>query len=144
MGFCKSTNKTLKLVGRAGSASRLDSGLLKRGKRTELKKYSSTLKGYLSLSVQSVHICIVICLFTHFVFNFKDRTTMREKECPGPLGHSWALYFLQTKTICTTAFVLYLIKKFTCLSLGRNSVSHGQPAEHLVQALLLIVRWMLC
>ena len=38
MGFCKSTNKTLKLVGRPGSASRLDSGLLKRGKLTELKK----------------------------------------------------------------------------------------------------------
>ena len=88
MSFCKSTNKTLKLVGRAGSASRLDSGLLKRGKRTELKKdvVSWTLKGYLSLSVQSVHICIVICLFIHFVCNFKDRTTMREKEFPGPLG----------------------------------------------------------
>ena len=32
-----------------------------------------------------------------------------------------------------------LIKKFTCLlSLERIPVSHGQPAEHLVQALLLI------
>ena len=43
-----------------------------------------TLKNYLGLSVQSVHICLVICLFIYFSFNFKDRATILEKEFPGP------------------------------------------------------------
>lgn len=37
----KKTNTTLKLVVRAGSASRLDSSLLKRGERRALKVYTS-------------------------------------------------------------------------------------------------------
>ena len=112
MSFCKSTNNTLKLVGRAGSASRLDSGLLKRGKRTELKKdvVSWTLKGYLSLRLQSVHICIVICLFIlYLISRIEPRCEISSRGHSDTRGH---YTFFKLTRQSAQQLLLY-----TCLSL---------------------------
>ena len=112
MSFCKSTNNTLKLVGRAGSDSRLDSGLLKRGKRTELKKdvVSWTLKGYLSLRVQSVHICIVICLFIlYLISRIEPRCEISSRGHSDTRGH---YTFFKLTRQSAQQLLLY-----TCLSL---------------------------
>ena len=68
----KKTNTTLKLVGKAGSTSRLDSSLLKRGRGERSK---------------CIHLFSLFCFFfAHFSFHFKDRATMRDKEVPTPLA----------------------------------------------------------